>query len=390
MTMLGIQARGRRSGLGAATLTVMVLAGCAGGDSAVSRLKAAVTGDSRGDGHDPCTLLSAEEAAPYVGALGSPPYRSSDGAADVHGDECMYQGSDGRQVTVRPDWNPGGAEAGATLQRTTDLIGSALAKAGAGELDTLAHRVLKPETAGPWDRATWIPGGSLFASKGERSAQIDVSGASGSESDAVAIATIVMPRLDHPLRYDGAAAVALAPKPRPHPARACDLVPRGEVEAAIGPLNGEPEADSPENSCTYRVTTAEGVRSYPVAFAWEGGRKNYTMLSHGMAMVGGLLGAPSSTPLDTLRPPPQMQAAIGGLMKMMGQGRPGAAGAAPGAAATIGFQTDTTLKGPWESAALLHGTQLIAVRHDVFVGMDLMSADYEKAKALLAAICARL
>jgi len=33
---------------------------------------------------------------------------------------------------------------------------------------------------------------------------------------------------------------------------------------------------------------------------------------------------------------------------------------------------------------------LIAVRHDVFVGMNLESADYERAKALLAAICSRL
>jgi hypothetical protein len=324
-----------------------------------------------------------------VGPLVSPPYRSSDGAADIHGDECMYRGTDGREVAVRPDWNGGGATAGAALQGATERLGSAPAGAGAGAIDSMARRVVKPEVAGPWDKATWIPGGSLFASKGERSAQIDVSGASGSESEAAAIATIVMPRLEHPLRYDGAAAVALAPKPRPHPARACDLVPRAEVEAAIGPLHGEPEADWPESSCTYRVITADGVRSYPVEFTWEGGRKNYTMLQHGMAMVSGMLGAPSSTPLDTLQPPPRMQAAIGGLMKLMGH-HGGGGSAAPGAAATIGFRTDTALKGPWESAALLHGTRLIAVRHDVFVGMDLISADYEKARALLAAICARL
>ena len=55
------------------------------------------------DGHDPWTLplLSADEAVPYVGALTAPPYRASDGAADVHGDECMYLGTDGRQVAVR-------------------------------------------------------------------------------------------------------------------------------------------------------------------------------------------------------------------------------------------------------------------------------------------------
>ncbi len=89
-----------------------------------------------------------------------------------------------------------------------------------------------------------------------------------------------------------------------------------------------------------------------------------------------------------MQPPPQMQAVIGGMMKMIGG--TAADGKAPGAAATIGFRTDTTLAGPWEQAALLHGMQLIAVRHDVFVGTSLESADYEKAKALLAAICSRL
>jgi len=46
--------------------------------------------------------------------------------------------------------------------------------------------------------------------------------------------------------------------------------------------------------------------------------------------------------------------------------------------------------GPWDSAMLLHGTQLQAVRHDVFVAMDLQSADYDKAKAFMGAICRRL
>jgi hypothetical protein len=86
-----------------------------------------------------------------------------------------------------------------------------------------------------------------------------------------------------------------------------------------------------------------------------------------------------------------MQAAFGGLMNMVAGGSAGGGpGSAPGAAATVGFRTDTTLKGPWDNAALLHGTQFVAVRHDAFVGMSLVSADYDKAKALLGAICARL
>jgi hypothetical protein len=139
------------------------------------------------------------------------------------------------------------------------------------------------------------------------------------------------------------------------------------------------------------VRTAQGQRSYPVEVVWQGGEKNYQMLVHGMSMAGGLSGAPSSSPLDTMKLPPQMQQVMGGLMKMVSGGAEGGgADSAPGAVATVGVRTDTTLTGPWDRAALLHGTQLIAVRGDAFVGMSLVSADYEKAKALLAAICSRL
>ena len=351
----------------------------------------ACNGRSLAAGHDPCTLLSADEAAPYVGPLGTPPYRASDGAADVRGDQCMYRGRDGRQLTVAPDWSGGGTAANAAVQGAANLVGGALAAKAAGPGgDTMAHRVVKTEITGPWDKATWIPGGSLFASKGERSAQIDMSAASGREDDAVAIGKIVMPRFDHPLDYDGGKAVALAPKPVAHPASACDFIPRAAVEAAIGPLAGAPTSDAPETMCSYRVTTAEGERTYVVEFVWQGGQKSYAMQKHAMATVSGVIGAPSSSPLDTMKMPPQMQAMVGGMMKMMGGNGGGANGKAPGAAATIGFRTDTMLTGPWDNASLLHGTQLMAVRHDVLVGMSLESADYEKAKALLAAICSRL
>jgi hypothetical protein len=340
--------------------------------------------------HDPCTLLSDREAEPYVGPLATPPYRASDEAADVRGDQCLYRGRDGREVTIRPEWR-GGRMIGRVLRDVPNALGGVLSKADPG-FDTLTHRIMQQGPAGPWDEATWIPGGSLFASQGDAQVSIDVSGASGREDDALAVARIVMPRFGQPLDYDGAQAVALAPKPRAHPADACDLVPRADVEAAIGPLAGAPASESPPTSCTYRVATPDGERSYPVELVWQGGQKNYRMLTHGLGVVSGMLGMPSSTPLDTMKPPPQMQAAIGGLMKMItgGSGAGGGASSAPGAAATVGIRTDTTLSGPWDHAALLHGTMLVAVRGDVFVGMSLASADYEKAKALLSAVCARL
>jgi hypothetical protein len=351
------------------------LAACAGGVGDLAQA------------HDPCTLIAAAEVQPYVGSLAVPPYRASDGAPDAGGDQCVYRGRDGRQLTVNPTWS-GGQTAGQALKLPGAVMG-VLAK-GAPGLDSLTNRVMKQES-GPWDQATWIPGGALFATKGERQVQIDVSGASGKESDAKALAGIAMPRFDHPLDYDGSKAVASAPKQRPHPARACDLVPRVAVEAAIGPTDGAPTSDSPETSCTWRVRTPQGERSYPVEVTWQGGAKSYQMLVHSMATVTGMMGLPSASGLDSMKPPPQMQAAIGGIMKMVTNASEGGGeGSAPGVAAKSGFITDTTLKGPWDHATLLHGTQLLAVRGDTFVGMSLVSADLDKAKALMSAICERL
>jgi hypothetical protein len=352
-------------------------------------LGACGVGDLASRGHDPCSVLTGGEARPYVGALASPPYRSSDGTPDARGDECTYRGTDGRQLTLRPNWE-GGAFLGGML-KGVDAFGGALGK-GAPGLDRMTRMVMKPEAGGPWDKATWIPSGALFASKGEAQVQVDVSGASGKESDALAIARIAVPRLAHPLDYDGAKAVALAPRPASHPAHACDLVPRPAIEAAIGPLDGPPASDVPETECTWRVHTPEGERTYAVEFTWQGGGRSYRMLTHGMAMAGGMIGMPGATAtLDSIKLPSNMQSMVGGFMKSLaGSSNGGGAGSATGAAVTVGFKTDTALKGPWDNAALLHGTQLVAVKHDVFVGLSLTSADYEKAKALLGAICSRL
>ncbi|MGH7668363.1 MAG: hypothetical protein ACRENQ_02630 [Gemmatimonadaceae bacterium] len=353
----------------------------------------AVFGWGRLTADDPCTLLSASEAAPYVGPLASPPYLASDGVPDVHGDQCVYRGTDGRVVTVQATWS-GGAAAGKVTQDVPDKLGSGLAGAGATGMDTMAHRVMKAEAAGPWDRATWIPGGALLATKGDASVDVDVTGTSGKEADALALARIMVPRLAHPLAYDGAKAVALAPKPVVHPARACDFIPVSQVVAAIGPLDGAPAPDtpdSPETTCTYRVHTAAGERIYAVSYGWQNGQKAYAAQTHGMATMGALMGTPTSSPLDTMHQPPAMKTMMGAMMKMIG-GSSDSRGAAtaPGATATVGMRTDTALVGPWDRAALLHGTQLMAVRRDVIVAMSLQSADYDRAKALLAAICLRM
>ncbi len=379
-----------RMGVGLAVIGWAGLAGWGGGSGPLHLIGPGVARGAVLAAGDPCTLLSAGETERFVGPLATPPYRASDGAPDVHGDQCVYRGKDGRVLTVEASWS-GGAVAGKAAQDVPNQVGSGMEKSGATGMDTMAHRVMKAEAAGPWDRATWIPGGSVLATKGDATVIIDVTGLSGQENDALALARIAVPRLAHPLDYDGARAVALAPKPVAHPAHACDFIPVSEVVAAIGPLDGAPTSDSPETTCTYRVHSAQGERTYEVAYGWQNGQKAYASQIHGMATLGGLTGLPTSSPLDTMHQSPQVKTMMGVMMKMVGgSSRPGAAAAAPGATTTVGMRTDTTLVGPWDHAALLHGTQLMAVRHDVMVAMSLQSADYNKAKALLAAICSRL
>ena len=323
-------------------------AGAASKEGALGSAVASATGDAQ---PDPCALLSANEAEVYVGVLGSPPYRATDdGVPDVSGETCMYRGSDGRQVTI--DRGEGGAMAGQVMSDVPNAVG-----------------------------------GALTITKGDIAAHIDVSAASGKEDDAVAIAKQIVPRFDHPLDYDGAKAVASAPKPKAYPDQACDLVPKSVVEAAIGPLDGDPTPGADATECDYKVASAQGPRTYKVEYVWQGGQKNYNMLKHGMSTLGSVMGGAIPTAgMDNMKMDSNTSKMIGGLMKMAGGGGPGA----PGAATQVGFKTDTTLKGPWDNATLLHGTQLLAVKSDVMVGMDLQTADYEKAKALMAAICSRL
>jgi hypothetical protein len=117
-----------------------------------------------------------------------------------------------------------------------------------------------------------------------------------------------------------------------------------------------------------------------MAVTWSGGYQAFDRMKHTMPMNSGILGTPSVT-MPTLDS--SQQKLVGGLMKMIG-------GSATGAPVKTSFKTDTTLRGPWDAAALINGSILGATRHDVMVVFELQSADYDKAKALLAAACERL
>jgi hypothetical protein len=128
---------------------------------------------------DPCSLLAASEAQIYVGTLMSPPFRANDeGAADPRGNDCVYRGSAGRQLSIR--WRSEGAAQMASITTAVpNTVGSGFEKAGQPGMGATAHRVIAQGPEGPWDNASWIPGGTLFVTKGDRGADIDMSGASG-------------------------------------------------------------------------------------------------------------------------------------------------------------------------------------------------------------------
>jgi hypothetical protein len=197
---------------------------------------------------DPCTLVAASEVQKYVGVLSTLPFRANtDGAANPKGSECVYRGSGGRQIAVV--WNPAGAaQSGDIIDSVPNTVGGAFDKVGQPGLSANAHRVIAQGPAGPWDKANWIPGGTLFITKGDQGVNIDMSGASGSEDEAVAIARLAVPRFNDPLIYDGAHAALNVPKAKAYGA-ACTVVAKAAVETAIGPLSGVPVASSDGTRC---------------------------------------------------------------------------------------------------------------------------------------------
>jgi hypothetical protein len=324
------------------------------------------------ENHDSCRSLAPSEAEPYVGSLATPPYRydDSDAVPTPTGDACMYRGRDGRSVVVTVSRAAGASEIGKVVTGTAPKV------TGAGSLEA---KMMSGPT-GPWDRSWWSPMGALTVWKGDAQVIVDVSGSEAGQPGATALATKIMGRLDHPLDYDGARAAQLAPKPHPRLASACDLIPRARAEQILGPLDGNPVADPDGTECTYKVKGTGEPQSYPMAVTWRGWYQALDRLKHTLPMNSGMLGTPNVS-MPTLDP--QAQKMVGGLMQMVG----GSATAAP---VKTSFKTDTTLRGPWDAAALINGSQLGATRHDVMVMFDLNHADYDKAKALLAAACERL
>jgi hypothetical protein len=364
---------------------VVAIAACNKSADQRSTGAAAATSLMANRGDDPCVYLASTEAETYVGPLATPPFRfdESTGAPDVEGRHCMYRGRNGREIMV--DVLAGGARMTAAVTAGVPrVVGRMIKAAGHGDLQGVTATVTQQGEQGPWDNAQWMPViGTLQAVKGDSGVVIDVLASNAGEEGAYALAREALPRLAKPLEYDGAHAAALAPKPRAPLANACDLIPRGRVEQAIGALSGEPERDSSGATCTYRVATAGGTQEYPLDFRWINGTREFAHLKGSVSSAPTALGMPGGGS-PTLPPEAQKaaQQMIGQITKM--------SGGALGAPGLMHPASDSSLTGPWDAAGLVAGL-LVATKHNVMVQLPLTPmADYDKAKALLAAACEQL
>jgi hypothetical protein len=371
------------------------VAGIDSSQATIAETAAEVTAD------DPCRYLAASEVEPYTGPLVAPPFRanSDDAAPNRSADACLYRGKDGRGVFVQYS-AAGGRVAGTAARRVPQVMDRTLSTHDGSESQGPAAAVMGSVGPGPWDNSNWFPTGTLIVFKGDASFDIDMGATNGGKDGAIDLATKAIARLPQPLDYDGTRAVAFAPKPVPK-VPACDLIPRARAEAVLGTLSRAPVADTGGTVCTYTVASSDGDVNYPVAITWGNGYKALNSLKHGLSNImgpmmagqktfgtgragvgqlpaGGMPAMPAMPALD-----PSQEKMIKNFSKMVGV--PGMAGVAK-----RGMQTDSTLVGPWDSAALVNGTWLIASRHDVAVFINVGDADYDKAKALLVAACEQL
>ena len=293
----------------------------------------------------------------------------------------MYRGRNGREIMV--DVLAGGAKmASAVTSGVPRVMGRMLKATGPLDQEGVTAAISQKGEQGPWDSAQWLAViGTLQAVKGDSGLLINVRVSNAGEQGAwPALAREALPRLSKPLDYDGAHAAALAPKPRDPLANPCDLIPRARVEQAIGPLSGEPDHDGSGENCTYHVATANGAQDYGLDFTWTNGNRAFAMLKGSVAAAAPVLGLPAGGAAPTL--PPEAQQMLSQISKLTG-------GALAAPSLTHGVGTDTSLTGPWDAAALVGGSMLAVTKHTVMVQLIVRSADYDKAKALLAAGLAR-
>jgi hypothetical protein len=340
---------------------------------------------------DPCVLVSRADAEKYLGPLLADPYRvGGDKQPSAEGTACLYRGASGQSVKIEPTWS-GGQMAMKMFGMTGRLTNQVLIDQS-GQADTLE---------GDWDDVRYDLG-SLHALKGDVMIEVDANGSpSTGVVGAAALADIALKRLPHPLAYDGAKAAQRAPGPLVKPVDPCTLVTKEEAAAILGPLVGEPK--SSKDACSFPIKNplgplASGPMEVVLQIQWSGGWEalagaKLTMgsvmqnvggnmeMAHGQ--VGGAGAGVEAKPVGDQKAP--VDSDLEKMRKIMG-----ALGAST-EKGSLQLKTDTTtLKGPWDAAAILGGISFVAVKKDVSMGMDLRLLGEDKAIALVSKAMGRI
>jgi hypothetical protein len=332
---------------------------------------------------DPCILVSRADAEKYLGPLAGDPYRvRGDREPAADGSACLYRGASGQSVKIEPTYN--GGQMSMKMLGMTGRLTSQVFVDESGQADTLE---------GDWDDIR-IDFGSVHALKGDVMIEVD---ATGSPSTGVvgsaALADIALKRLPHPLAYDGAAAAAHAPGPLVTPRDPCTLVTAEEAAAILGPLVGPPK--STKDACSFPIKNplgplASGPMEVVLQVQWTGGWQSLAgakrTIGSVMQNVGGNLpvahaqvGGGGGSDTQSVDPDlEKMRKIMAGLGASTEKG-------------SLQLKTDTTtLKGPWDAAAVLGGISFMAVKKDVSMGMDLRLLGEDKAIALVTKAMGRI
>lgn len=339
---------------------------------------------------DPCILVSRAEAEKVMGPLMADPYRvGGDKKPDPDGSACLYRSATGQNVKIEPTYS--GGQMAMKMYRMTGSLTNQVLVDESGQADTLD---------GDWDDVR-VDLGMLHALKGDVMIEVDANSSKIGAFGAGQLADIAIKRLPHPLDYDGAKAAERAPGPLVAPRDPCTLVTKEEAAAILGPLVGEPT--STPTSCTFPIRNplgplANGPMPVVLQVEWTGGyealagakRSTASVMQNvggNLPMAHGQVGG-SGTKLESKGVGDQSEAVDSDLEKM--RKIMGAMGAST-EKGSLQLKTDTTsLKGPWDEAAVLAGISFIAVKKDVSMAMDLRLLGEDKAVALVTKAMGRI
>jgi hypothetical protein len=339
---------------------------------------------------DPCILVSRGEAEKVLGPLIADPYRvGGDKKPDPKGSACLYRAATGQSIKIEPTYS--GGQMAMKMYRMTGSLTNQVMIDESGQADTLE---------GDWDDVR-VDFGMLHALKGDVMIEVDANSSKAGAFGAGELADIAIKRLPHPLDYDGAKAAEHAPGPLVAPRDPCTLVTKEEAAAILGPLVGEPT--SSPSGCTFPIKNplgplANGPMPVVLEVQWTGGYEALAGAKRStatvMQKVGGNLEMAhrqvggSGDKVEKKGMGQQSEAVDSDLEKM--RKMMGALGAST-EKGSLQLKTDTTsLKGPWDDAAILAGISFIAVKKDVSMAMDLRLLGEDKAIALVTKAMGRI